>query len=526
MSAEGKAPAVQKQADRIAAEYDSLPYPSLPVTCCHPSSLAATVSLFNVPPPRVADADVLELGCASGGNIIPLAAQFPRARFLGIDISENHVKAAQKRIADLGLTNIEIRQGDLAAIEFASRTFDFILCHGVFSWVPKPIQDAIFSICQRHLSPDGLAVISFNVLPGWHLRRVVRDICILYAGVGGTPVERAVRARQGILEIANVSKGNDLYSSLLRTEAQRLSQMPLGYIMGEFLAETNLPCHFSEFYARSRQAGLGYVCDAEIAASLSDNIAPAMSDAINRLAQGNPGALQQHIDLFTGRPFRRAVLVREGRQPQGIPSLHAERLSTLHFAAELSPDRRAEAQDMPSFLDQRGRKLTAADPGAHKILSRLAAAFPSTLTLSDLLRDESGATGGEQATLKTLAALLGRGQANVFATPLRVGRGEKPELVAWPLARLEAATQQPWITSQHHRAVRKVPALAVLLPLMDGTRSRTELLAALDAAIQNGAIKAPPRTNGANGTGHAQLSASRELTVAIGYAARNGLLVA
>jgi len=166
MSSDARTPTTGTQSDRTAAQYDSLPYPSLPVTCCHPSSLAAALSLFDVVPPRVMDGDILELGCASGGNIIPLAAQFPKARFVGIDISETHVKAAQQRIAELGLTNIEIRQADLANVEFASRTFDFILCHGVFSWVPKPVQDAIFAICARYLSPEGLAVISFNVLPG------------------------------------------------------------------------------------------------------------------------------------------------------------------------------------------------------------------------------------------------------------------------------------------------------------------------------------------------------------------------
>jgi SAM-dependent methyltransferase len=528
MSSDARTPTTGTQSDRTAAQYDSLPYPSLPVTCCHPSSLAAALSLFDVVPPRVLDGDILELGCASGGNIIPLAAQFPKARFVGVDISETHVKAAQKRIADLGLTNIEIRQADLGNVDFANRTFDFILCHGVFSWVPKPVQDAIFAICNRHLSPEGLAVISFNVLPGWHLRRVIRDICMMHAGVGGTPAERALRARQGILEIAKVSRSNDLYSTLLRSEAQRLAQMPLGYIMGEFLAETNLPCHFSEFYARARHAGLGYVCDAEMAASIPDNIAPAMADAIKALARGNPGALQQHIDLYTGRPFRRAVLVREGRQPQGIPELNAERLRDLHVAAELSPDRRPEAKENPAYLDGRGRKVTPADARANKLLAKLAAAFPSTLTFSELMRDEPASPEGEQAVLKTLISLIGRGQASAFTKALRVGRGETPQPLAWPVARLDAATPQPWISSQHHRAVRKIPALAVLLPMMDGSRSRADLQALLQAAIESGAIKAPARKNGAgaNGSGQPALSASRELTVAIAYAARNGLLMA
>jgi hypothetical protein len=144
------------------------------------------------------------------------------------------------------------------------------------------------------------------------------------------------------------------------------------------------------------------------------------------------------------------------------------------------------------------------------------------------MRDEPASPESEQAVLKTLVSLIGRGQANAFTTPLRVGRGESPLPVAWPLARLDAATQQPWIASQHHRAVRKIPALAVLLPVMDGSRSRADLQSLLQTAIENGAIKAPARRNGAgaNGSGQPAMSASRELTVAIAYAARNGLLMA
>ena len=514
---------VGRSQNRTASEYDNLPYPSLPVSSCHPSSLAASLSLFNVSPPRIVDGNVLELGCASGGNLIPLAAQFPNASFVGIDISEVHVTAARARIAQLGLKNIAIHQGDLTIVDLKKSVFDFILCHGVFSWVPRQTQDAVFSLCNKHLSPEGAAVISFNVLPGWHLRRVIRDICLLHAGTEGKPAERARRARQAIVDIASVARGSDLYSTLLRKEAQQLVQRPLGYIMGEFLAETNLPCHFTEFYVRAKQSGLGYVCDADISAALPDNLAPAMAETIHKLARGNVGAMQQQIDLFTGRPFRSAILVRDGRQPQAVQPIDPTKLRALHFAGELSPDRRPEAKADPAFVDAGGRKVTPGDARSHAILSRLAAAFPSTVNMSELMHGEQPSVEGEQAAFKTLLNLIFKGQAAAFATPLRVGRGEQANLIAWSISRLDAAAAQPWITSQHHRAIRNFAVLSLLLPHMDGTRTREDLQAVLETAILNGSLKVPPRKNG---TPERPVSASRELNVAIGYAARNGLLVA
>jgi len=86
-----------------AADYSLLPYPAMPVTLSQPQHLAALATLFGLDPPDVDRASVLELGCASAGNIIPLAARFPRASFRGIDLSQRHIDEGHKRIAELAL---------------------------------------------------------------------------------------------------------------------------------------------------------------------------------------------------------------------------------------------------------------------------------------------------------------------------------------------------------------------------------------------------------------------------------------
>src|SRR5262245_30879492 len=142
-----------------AGDYDALPYPSMPFAYTQPSHLAALARVYGLEAPPAEDARVLELGCASGGNIIPLAARFPKAHFLGIDLSSRQVEAGNRRAAALGLGNIDIRQGDLAEIRLRGQTFDYVICHGVFSWVPQAAQDAILQLCADTLSPNGLAVI-------------------------------------------------------------------------------------------------------------------------------------------------------------------------------------------------------------------------------------------------------------------------------------------------------------------------------------------------------------------------------
>jgi SAM-dependent methyltransferase len=174
----------------------------MPYPYTQPAHLAAVVALFGLRAPAIGGARVLELGSASGGNIIPLAARFPNARFLGIDLAQRHIEDGRKRIAALGLANIQLLQADLAQLSLGEEQVDYIICHGVLSWVPTAAQDAIFRICGTTLATNGVAIISYNVFPGWHMRKIVRDMCLHHVGRDGPPRERVTMARRLLEQIA------------------------------------------------------------------------------------------------------------------------------------------------------------------------------------------------------------------------------------------------------------------------------------------------------------------------------------
>ncbi len=171
-----------------------MPYTSHPFPATQPARIGAIATLFGLSPPPVATARVLEIGCASGGNIIPLAARFPQARFTGVDVSPVQVAAGKKRCAALGLDNIDIHCISITDFEAADKSFDYIICHGVFSWVTVDVREAILARVGKMLSRDGVADISYNVLPGWRMRQALRDSMILHAGEGDDPAHRVTRA--------------------------------------------------------------------------------------------------------------------------------------------------------------------------------------------------------------------------------------------------------------------------------------------------------------------------------------------
>ena len=196
-----------------------MPYESLPFAQTHPSRLATVATLFGLRPPRVERCRVLELGCASGGNLVPLAEALPDSWFVGVDLS------AKRQIADgelhvirkTGLSNVSLRHASITDIDDTYGHFDYVLCHGVFSWVPKDVQDRILDVCANHLTPNGIAYISYNTYPGWHMRGVIRDMMRYHAFRFDAPDQRIGQAR-AILDFLAQSVRQDAgaYNVLLR----------------------------------------------------------------------------------------------------------------------------------------------------------------------------------------------------------------------------------------------------------------------------------------------------------------------
>jgi SAM-dependent methyltransferase len=509
-------------------DYDRLPYPSMPITHTQPAHLAALVMLFGIAAPAVDRARVLELGCASGGNIIPLAARFPHAGFVGIDLSHRHIADGRQRIAALAIGNVRLRQADLTTLDLAGERFDYVICHGVFSWVPKRTQNAIFRLCHDVLAPDGVVAISYNVLPGWHLRAAIRDICLHYAGREGTPQRRVARARAALEQIAETSEAADPYGLLMRTEARRLKRVPASYILGEFLAPDNAPCYVRDFIEQASNSGFDYLCEADLSAAVPHTLNPAQRIPLASLTGPNRPAIEQHIDYLTGRLFRRSVLVR--RQPGAQPAPDPGRLRSLHLTSPVRLDPAQSTDRLTVFTDDRARPVTVSDPAIHQAIERLAEAYPATLTLDELTPDLEGDPGAQAGIAvrvrQAVFTMVMAGRAGISVLPLRVGHAADRQPRVWPLARVEAASGQPWITSLCHVGVPVHPVLLALLPHLDGTQGRPELRQRLMDALQRGVVRVPelPASQFPPTLEHLGAIAGQHLEQTLHYLARQGLL--
>ncbi len=163
--------------------YDQVPYirTSFPET--HPRRLQTVAAMHGLTSPPIEKCRVLELGCAGGWNLLPMAAQLPHATLLGIDLSARQIEEGRAALAAAGLNNIELRQMSILDVTEQFGTFDYIIAHGVYSWVPRDVREKVLSIFRHNLAANGVAYVSYNLYPGWYSQQWLRDaMCYLAPG--------------------------------------------------------------------------------------------------------------------------------------------------------------------------------------------------------------------------------------------------------------------------------------------------------------------------------------------------------
>jgi len=249
--------------DRLRADYDTTPYTSNSFPQSAPGHLAAIAHLFGLETPEVSTARVLEIGCAAGGNLIPFAAAHPQAHVVGIDLSQVQVDQGSTRAQALGLNNLQLLAGDIARTDLeALGQFDFIIAHGVFSWVPAEVQEALLSTFRRLLAPEGVAYMSYNVYPGWKAKEIVRDAMLLASGDSVTPEEKVREARRMADFLEEVAPVDGVLARVLAMSRAHALGFGDSYLLHDELEAFNAPCYFYEIAgtcerARSRLPGRG-----------------------------------------------------------------------------------------------------------------------------------------------------------------------------------------------------------------------------------------------------------------------------
>lgn len=484
-------------ADDIQASYDSVPYESLPFSETHPDRLAALATLFGMSPPPVERCRVLELGCAGGGNLIPMAVALPGSSFVGVDLSPRQIAAGQETVGALGLGNVDLKALDIRSIGAPFGEFDYIICHGVFSWVPTDVQDKVLQICTQNLAANGVALVSYNTYPGWHDWLVARDVMSYYVRELTDPLARVQQARAFLGFVAQSATGTaSPFRRKLLEMAGALAEKSDSYLLHEHLAAVNEPLYFSQFIERAKSHGLQYLADAKLSPMTPGHLSAEAEQTLNQVA---PTLLQreQVLDFLNNQSFRRSLLC----HPQATinRSLKAEGLAAFRIATLAQPA--ADQPDIASnvverFVTPEGLELSTGDPLLKAALVHLAELSPRPVPFGELLtaarvRLGQPADAGPPPArdVKVLGSrllncfLAGLVELHVRPPSFRLEVSDRP--TASPLARHQIATGAgDRVTNLRHELIRLTDFARALLPLLDGRHTRAELLGLVKAGQQ------------------------------------------
>ena len=228
--------------------YDVMPYPSKFFLQTHPDRLAALGIFFGMNPPKVETCRVLELGCGNGCNLIAHAYNMPEAKFVGVDLAENHIADAKRGAAELNLQNVEFEQMDVMEMSVENfGKFDYIIAHGLFSWVPDFVREKVLALYREMLTENGIGYISYNAYPGAHSRDMVRRIMRFYTQNYDEPMEKVGKAISLLSFLNEYSVEKDSYRAILQSELKRHFEHEAADIFHDDLADCYNPFYFYEF---------------------------------------------------------------------------------------------------------------------------------------------------------------------------------------------------------------------------------------------------------------------------------------
>ena len=475
-----------------ASSYDAVPYSVCAFAQTQPDRLATIATLFGMHPASPANCRVLELGCAQGGNLIPMALGHSDSRFVGVDLSARQVADGQAMVRELGLQNVDLRAASILDVGADLGRFDYILVHGVYSWVPPDVQENILEICNRNLAPQGVAYISYNALPGWHARGAIREMLWYHTAAISDPAER-VRQARALLAFLIKSMPASLagYSALVRQELTVLLRTPDTYLLHEHLEEFNEPLYFHQFAQRAAGKGLQYLGEAQVGTMIPDRFGPETEKTLRQVS-ADLLHMEQYMDFLRNRMFRQTLLCHDDVKLEH--AFRPESVMNFRIASPARPvgqDGTESAQDQ-EFSAKGAATLKTHDPLMKSAMTYLSEKWPASVSFDELYATASGRVGTHatdpqqqrvQLAIRLLSCYISALVEFSTSPPaFVVDISERP--VASPYARLRARSGTK-VVNMRLESMNLGERSLQLLRHLDGQHDRAALLAMVEALLDS-----------------------------------------
>jgi SAM-dependent methyltransferase len=280
-----------------------------------------------------------ELGCGKGITSLLLAATHPQGEFHACDFNPAHIEYAERLRGAAAVGNVEFHLRSFGEmLDTRLPAFDFIVLHGVYSWVPEPVRAQIREFARSRLRSGGLLMVSYNAMPGWAHVQPLRRMMQAYAE--GLPGDSLDKARSAFAYVNALAANGAAYFNTAPAAARHLEQIAsqdIRYVAHEYLTPHGDPFYFSEVESAMRTAGLSYAGSMVPADNYAELMVPGpfrklLPPVATRVA------LELHRDFIANTSFRPDLYIAHAPVPQPA-DLPLERLDGLAFCLVNLPER-------------------------------------------------------------------------------------------------------------------------------------------------------------------------------------------
>lgn len=486
--------------------YDKVPYHSYPYPKTRPENLKTIALLFGINAPEIETARVLELGCAEGNNLIPLATRYPKANFIGVDLSKNQIDAGNVHVQSLGLKNIELKALSITDIDKKFGKFDYIICHGVMSWVPDPVAEKILEITSKNLSENGIAYISYNTLPGWNMTRTVRDMMLYHSKNFSTPQEKINQSRLLLDFVKDSLDGEETpYTSMLKQETELLAKQPDQYILHDYLEEENKQFYFNKFVDRISKHDLQYLSDTSLSSMYLGNLPEKALLTLKDL--NDTVRVEQYMDFISNRRFRCSLVCHKN-----VPinrNLSNDDIKKFTLSLGITPEKPLREVDLNDstelkfFINNQGDNyILSTSPALKSIMYVFADNTENPLSFDDLVKKADKNLKNDMKAIieqELIAQAMGLVLKGIINLSIEPGNKDKVNLKKPKLSEIAlyqaTKTSVNWVTNNVHKLVNVNVLDKLFMQYMDGTRDQEQIVSCLLADTKSGKITLNDKNN-------------------------------
>lgn len=525
----------------IRHSYNHIPYPRLAHVQTHPDRLAMVAGLIGMKPAPVERCRVLEIGCASGGNLLPMAYGLPDSTFVGIDNSDVQIDEATADADALALENVTFTPTDIRDVAADFGEFDYIIAHGVYSWIPPDARDALLRVCKQNLAPQGVAYVSYNTYPGWHMVKMAREMLLYHIRDLTDPVERSAEAEKFLEFVVNAipdsyrSPHSDFLQiyldNRLRHRSGNSPRHQTVMLHGE-LAGINDPVYFHQFAEHAARHGLQYVAEVNLPRIMQGNFSDETVAAVQEMTD-DVIEREQYVDFLRNRTFRETLLCHDDVVLDR--TLHAEQAQQYRVLSKAKPValEGPQVNNIHKFRTHDGMTFSTNHPLTIAAFNALGDIVPRSVPFADLLQEASGRIDLKdppESEVQTLALSLLQAFAYSFdliefrtsEPAFMLGVSERP--VASLVARHEIKRGVVVTTMRHERAELK-GLQPLILPMCDGEHDRSAMVDELVQMVKDGKLKMHIEGDYIEEDDRIRVTLARDVELALQWLTRAALLI-